>query len=227
MVEGPYGPIASAVTPQDERQQEINAVITKIRLLANALSGLTERVNDSAEGFELRQRALEGPINSLERRRPKFEGLFAKGYIPEKITPREYFLQDVTDELSSKKPRPEHFKMTPEFAIMSSMAMMQGAQMGGIGGFLGAAAGPAAAINPLAGAIVGGLGGIFSMFDKSEERRHKELVDKLERLANEVGLERVTVVFTGPDGHQVRKSLADLESSDAVSRVPGPVGATG
>jgi hypothetical protein len=52
-------------------------------------------------------------------------------------------------------------------------------------------------------------------------------LDKLERMAREVGLERVTVVFTGPDGHQVRRSLAELEDSDAVERVPGPVGAQG
>jgi len=52
-------------------------------------------------------------------------------------------------------------------------------------------------------------------------------MEKLEKLAQEVGLERVTVVFTGPDGHQVRKTLAELESSDAVERVPVAVGASG
>lgn len=144
---------------------------------------------------------------------------------PEQFPPREFFISDLVKE--GGKTRQPGFKMTPEFAIMSSMALLQGAQGGGVGGFLGAAAGPVSMINPLAGAITAGVGGIFSLFDRSEERRHRELVDKLERIANEVGLERVTVVFTGPDGHQVRKSLAELESGDAVERVPGPVGATG
>lgn len=118
------------------------------------------------------------------------------------------------------------FKMTPEFAIMSSMALLQGAQ-GGPAGLFGAAAGPVAMINPLAGAITAGIGGIFSLFDNSEERRHRALMDKLDKLGQEVGLDRVTVVFTGPDGHQIRKSLAELEEGDAVERVPGPVGAGG
>jgi hypothetical protein len=77
------------------------------------------------------------------------------------------------------------------------------------------------------GLILGSLGGIVSAFDNAEERRTQRVVDAIERMAKEVGLERLTVVFTGPDGHQVRKSLAELESGDAVERVPGPVGATG
>lgn len=123
-------------------------------------------------------------------------------------------------------PAPDRFKMTPEFAIMSSMALLQGAQ-GGPAGLFGAAAGPLAMINPLAGAISAGIGGIFSLFDNAEERRHRQLVDTIKKLGQEVGLERVTVIFTGPDGHQVRKSLAELEEGDAVERVPGPVGAGG
>jgi hypothetical protein len=118
------------------------------------------------------------------------------------------------------------FKMTPEFAIMSSMALLQGAQ-GGAAGLFGAASGPLAMINPLAGAISAGLGGIFSLFDNSEEKRHRELLRTIEKLGEEVGLDRVTVVFTGPDGHQVRKALSELEEGDAVERVPGPVGAGG
>jgi hypothetical protein len=77
------------------------------------------------------------------------------------------------------------------------------------------------------GFVGSALGAVFSLFDHSEERRHRQLVATIERLGKEVGLERVTVVFTGPDGHQVRKALSELESSDAVERVPGPAGATG
>jgi hypothetical protein len=118
------------------------------------------------------------------------------------------------------------FKMTPEFAIMASMALLQGSQ-GGPAALFGAAAGPLAMINPLAGLISASVGGIFSMFDNSEEKRHRELLRAVEKLGQEVGLDRVTVVFTGPDGHQIRKSLAELEEGDAVERVPGPVGAGG
>lgn len=118
------------------------------------------------------------------------------------------------------------FKMTPEFAVMASMALLQGAQ-GGPASFFGAAAGPVAMINPLAGAITAGVGTIFSLFDHSEEKRHRELLDAVEKMGKEVGLDRVTLIFTGPDGHQIRKSLAELEEGDAVERVPGPVGAGG
>lgn len=125
--------------------------------------------------------------------------------------------------MTTKQPS---FRFTPEFGIMASMALLQGAQ-GGAAGLFGAAAGPVAMINPLAGAITAGIGGIFSMFDNAEERRHKKLVDTIKQLGEEVGLERVTVIFTGPDGHQVRRSLAELEESDAVERIPGPVGMGG
>lgn len=124
------------------------------------------------------------------------------------------------------EPAEERFKFTPEFGVMSAAALLQGAQSGAAG-LLGAAAGPVAMINPLAGAITAGIGGIFSLFDNSEERRHRALLDKLDKLGQEVGLDRVTIVFTGPDGHQIRKSLAELEEGDAVERVPGPVGAGG
>lgn len=82
-------------------------------------------------------------------------------------------------------------------------------------------------INPLAGMITAGLGTVFSLFNNDEERRHRQLVDAVQKLGKEVGLDRVTIVFTGPDGHQIRRSLAELEEGDAVERVPGPVGATG
>lgn len=126
----------------------------------------------------------------------------------------------------SVSPGEDRFRLTPEFAIMSAMALLQGAQ-GGAAGLFGAAAGPLAMVNPLAGAISSAVGGIFSLFDNSEERRHRKLVDTIKQMGKEVGLERVTVVFTGPDGHQIRKSLAELEEGDAVERVPGPVGAGG
>lgn len=108
-----------------------------------------------------------------------------------------------------------------------------GGILGGVGALASAGAGVQGISKGLGSALslVGfagsALGGIFSLFDNSEERRHKELLAKLDAVAEEVGLERVTVVFTGPDGHQVRKSLAELESGDAVERVPGPAGATG
>ena len=124
--------------------------------------------------------------------------------------------------------------MGPQIAMQSLLAAQQGGGAGFAGAFFPGAAGLAAAlpgVGPFAGAgiqLVGGLlGNLFSGIETSAERRHREHMEKLEKLAQEVGLERVTVVFTGPDGHQVRKTLAELESSDAVERVPVAVGASG
>lgn len=77
------------------------------------------------------------------------------------------------------------------------------------------------------GVILSGLGGIFSAFDNAEERRHRELKSTIEKLGQEVGLDRVTVVFTGADGHQIRRTLAQLEDSDGVERIPSSAGARG
>jgi len=77
------------------------------------------------------------------------------------------------------------------------------------------------------GAVLSGLGGIFSLFDRSEDRRTDRIVQAIDRMAKEVGLERVSVVFTGPDGHEIRRALSELESSDAVQRIPAPAGAAG
>jgi sugar phosphate isomerase/epimerase len=121
--------------------------------------------------------------------------------------------------------------------MIMSLALIRGGgtagALGGLGGILSGAAGLGGISKGLAGVLgpVGfgltALGGVFGLFDNNEERRHRELVRTIERMGQEVGLDRVTVVFTGPDGHQVRRSLAELEESDAVERVPGPVGAGG
>jgi len=127
-----------------------------------------------------------------------------------------------------------------EVAQLISASLLSAGRGGGAGGILGAAGGLASGLSGLEGvgkAAAGPLGwaglglsalsSVFGLFDTKEERRHRELIDTVKRLGKEVGLERVTVVFTGPDGHQVRKTLAELEESDAVERVPGPVGAGG
>lgn len=97
-------------------------------------------------------------------------------------------------------PRPKSgFQVTPEFAIMSMMALMQGAQSGSTAGFLGAAAGPIAMINPLAGAITSLFGGLASLFERqhsererNEERRKNELIGAIRE-----GPTRVTEIFEG------------------------------
>lgn len=129
---------------------------------------------------------------------------------------------------------PSHLMEDLRAAQMMAMSLMMmrgggvGGALGGIGGILGGAAGfkGLGMLGPI-GFGLSALGSVFSIFDRSEERRHRELIRSIERIGQEVGLERVTVVFTGPDGHQIRRSLAELESSDAVERVPGPVGVSG
>jgi hypothetical protein len=115
-------------------------------------------------------------------------------------------------------------------ALMSSLFALIGSSRGGTGGALAGLGGVATAAlpaSPLVGVVLSGLGGMFSLFDHSEDRRTDRIVQAIDRMAKEVGLERVTVVFTGPDGHEIRRALSELESSDAVQRVPAPAGAAG
>lgn len=86
--------------------------------------------------------------------------------------------------------------LPPEFYAMAGLALIQGVQSGSVGGMLGAASGPLAMINPLAGVITGTLGTLFSAFEgretereRQEERRHKELIGVLHE-----GPMRVTVL---------------------------------
>ncbi len=111
--------------------------------------------------------------------------------------------------------------------VISSLAaggglpgLLQGA--GGIVGLL-ATKNPALLIP---GAIIQGIGSIFSVFDRSEERRHRENIDVLRRIAREVGLERQTFIVVDGNGN-VLQELHRLEEHDAVTRVPAAVGARG
>jgi hypothetical protein len=242
-IQGAEGPVSIPVgSPAEERAAALAGLENTLRQLTIGLNIATDR---GMEPLIRATRELDDALQDLIRdlRIPAGVGgllTLAPGPAPvaerdpwaflrvaeeRRLRERERLFPDAAAEgalISRRSP------FTPEFGVMAAGALMQGvAGGGGVGGFLGAAAGPVAMVNPLAGAIVGGIGGIFSLFDRSEEKRHRELVGKLERIANEVGLERVTVVFTGPDGHQTRKTLAELESGDAVERVPGPVGATG
>jgi hypothetical protein len=132
---------------------------------------------------------------------------------------------------------PARFHLTPEFAQMMLMSMM-GLSRGGAGGGLMALGGLTTGLSGMPGiaghAAAGPLGWLGvgfsvlgSLIGNNADKNAEKVVKAIERMAREVGLERVTVVFTGPDGHQVRRSLAELEDSDAVERVPGPVGAQG
>ncbi|HKR55043.1 MAG TPA: hypothetical protein VJS20_02000, partial [Gemmatimonadales bacterium] len=163
---------------------------------------------------------------------PKLEGGLGPAFKPEKFPERELFVQDL--EKATIKTRPE--KVDSARLAAEAMALLGAMKQGGAAGILGAGAGIAADLGGIKGApkFLGPLGiglnvasGLVNLFDRSQERHTKQIVDALERLGKEVGLERVTLVFTGPDGHQTRKTLAELEAGDAVERVPGPVGATG
>lgn len=129
---------------------------------------------------------------------------------------------------------------SPEFALQTLTTLTSGIRQGGAGalGALGSLSLGAAGMKGIAGTAAAGplgwvgfglsaISNVFGLFNNAEDRRHRELVRSIEKLGKEVGLDRVTVVFTGPDGHQIRKSLAELESGDAVERIPGPAGATG
>lgn len=118
-------------------------------------------------------------------------------------------------------------QMVAMFANLASGLVAGGG--GGIGGFLQSAGGflgLAKGVNPIIGAVVGGLGSVFSAFDRSEDKRHRELVRAVNRIAEERGLQRVTQIFVGA-GSNLRETLRDLEDHDAVTRVSTTPGATG
>lgn len=117
-------------------------------------------------------------------------------------------------------------QMVAMFANLAGGLAQGGTGAGGVlqtaGGLLGLAKG----VNPIIGALIGGLGSVFSAFDKSEEKRHRELVRAVNRIADERGLQRVTNVFVGPGGN-LQDTLRELEDRDAVIRVSNTPGATG
>lgn len=116
------------------------------------------------------------------------------------------------------KPRVPGFQFTPEFGVMSAAALLQGAQ-GGASGLFGAAAGPLAMINPLAGAVSSAVGGFFSLFDKKDdereraaERRHQELIGVLHE-----GPMRATIIL---DADSEEQGLYDLRRQERMGGEP-------
>jgi hypothetical protein len=109
--------------------------------------------------------------------------------------------------------------LSPAFAMGTAGALMQGFGGGGIGGFLGGMSGPLAMLGPagaLAGGITGLLGGVFSLFDRSEERRQREAERAAERRHQELlemlrDTEPVIIVRRDTD-------WADPREADALAR---------
>jgi hypothetical protein len=174
-------------------QQGAQALAAALRTGPGALPAIPSQFRPPVFGSSY-QPGLAGPatFENIRRNMPRF--------VPEPGT--EYIEPTWTKYLTKAiKKGQTGFQMTPEFAIMSSMALLQGAQNGPAGLF-GGAAGPLAMINPLAGAISAAVGGLFSLFDHkaderelAEERRHKELIGALHE-----GPMRVVNIFEGdPD----------------------------
>jgi len=103
-------------------------------------------------------------------------------FVPEPGT--EYIEPTWTKYLSKAIKKGETgFKLTPEFAAMAGLSLLQGAQGGTTSSFLGAAATPIAMINPLAGIFTQGFSLIAGIFERhhtererNEERRKNELI---------------------------------------------------
>lgn len=178
--------------PASDRQAEIDKLETFIRQLNVSLGAAVRRTGEVDFGDPS---VLDIPTNRFlkGRGRAREKGAFfagktmlldEDGLLAEKV-PGAGFMMDPLQLLDGKngKPRTPGRRLGAEFGVMSAMALMQGAESGTAGGMISAAAGPLAMINPLAGAIASGVGGIFSsIFGKSdrereanEQRRHEEL----------------------------------------------------
>lgn len=140
------------------------------------------------------------------------------------FAPREFFLQEL--EKAGGKTRPSSW-MTPEFLMMSTMALAQGAQ-NGPGGFLTAMSGPLAMANPAIGAVSATLGTIFGIFDRNEERRQRDALDELKRIRENTerrgqpGRVSVTILLNGREvsGAILEDVLYGIRRAERTNAVP-------
>lgn len=213
-----------------------------IDALTIALRNLNRQIDDMA-----REAGNEAPFFLLLRRGAGFQpGAFGPSPIRSSALASGHFINDPFANVSTMfgrgdtpavQPKQPGFQFNPQvaqlllFSLMSARSGGAGGALMGLGGLAGSLSGMQgiaghAAAGPL-GWVGFGLSALGSIFTSNADKNAQKIVDAINHLGQEVGLERVTVVFTGPDGHQIRKTLAELEESDAVERVPGPVGAQG
>lgn len=119
----------------------------------------------------------------------------------------------------------EPFRPTAAWWVQSGLSLAQGSQLG-VGGFLQSAGGVAASINPLAGAVIGGIGTIFSLFNRNEESRTQRVVEAIERQGEHIA-KSVRIYVIDPRTGTVMQELTRAEEHDAVFRTTTLPGATG
>lgn len=156
---------------------------------------------------------------------PKLEGGLGPAFKPEKFAPREFFVQDLVKEAGKvRPPAPDPARLAAE-----AVALLGAMKQGGIGNILGGVGGGLSALSGLKGlgglepfGIIGtALGGVFNLFDNSEERRHKELVKALTDLRPIMEATRAAVYLvdsrTG-ETRQLQYAIGRREDRDAIDR---------
>jgi hypothetical protein len=231
MVSGPMMAPVSLGTPEEDRAAEIATLETSIRQLTVGLNASRRRVETPDFLRNRAQAALEADV--LGGLGGGQTNPFLKAIVPQIVNEmvggggKQSFtgekVQTFMDPLqmldkTGGKARTPGFQFSPEFGVMSAAALMQGVQ-GGPGGLFGAAAGPLAMVNPLAGAISSAVGGLFSLFDgkdeereRAAERRHQELIGVLHE-----GPMRATIIL---DAASEEQGMYDLRRQERLGGEP-------
>lgn len=139
---------------------------------------------------------------------------------------------------SLKEPRDTNMQAA-QLALMgvTNLARSGGSAAGILGGLGGLASGATGLTGIAATAAAGPLGwagfGLsalstgFGLLSRNADKNADRIVKAIERREAAIFEQNASIIVIGPDGHATRRALAQLEDSDAVERIPGPVGARG
>lgn len=149
----------------------------------------------------------------------------ADPFAPEQFAPREFFVSDLEKAITkARPPAPDAGRLAAE-----AVALLGALKQGGIGNIVGGAGGALSALSGIKGlgglstfGIIGtALGGVFNLFDHSEERRHKELLKAMTDLKPIMEATRAAVYLvdsrTG-ETRQLQYAIGRREDRDAIDR---------
>jgi len=222
-----------------ERRNEENRVLKAQRDILEEISRISGEVSRTFDPFDVQHlrlptaetfRAQEGQrvaglqVTELQKQGEQFAFGLDQSFF-------DRVQADVDDAISGldEGGRSAGMIMAQSFvlALPGLMSGKAGGIFAGAGSILtGASAlkGAPAFLGP-AGFVLGALGTAFSLFDRNEDRRHKELVDAINRQGQEVG-KQIRVIVWDPRTNTMHE-LREADEHDAVVRVPGYAGMTG
>jgi len=190
--------------PVAERFAEADAVLDKV-------IGAQSRYNETLS--QLDQLLQQGTISEDQYNAAKAEAARAA----DRAT-------GATDRLAKSQ---ERFAIAAINTAAALIAQAVGGGGGGLGGFLGLAGGLLSFVNPIAGAVVGGLGAVVSAADRRDPVP-VQMVDVSDRAADKLtrgrtGPDRITIIGVDRFGNarEVLEQANRLTQRDALDRLRG------